>query len=136
MPTKERYDKLKERMEADPTFAEEQRARQRRYGQAHRDRLKSDPEAHERLRIYNRERKRRLRASKERRVVEAKAKKSKRDAKAARMKKPQPVPVKRAPADLRAAWRRSHPNSVIKQKYPTMAKLEAAYAAGEFATDE
>jgi len=41
-----------------------------------------------------------------------------------------PAP-KRAPADLRRAWRQAHENSVLKQKYPTVAKLDEAFRKGE-----
>jgi len=37
----------------------------------------------------------------------------------------------RAPAELRAAWRRSHSNSQIRRKYPTVDSLDRAWRNGE-----
>lgn len=51
-----------------------------------------------------------------------------RPARVARIK-PRPLPKAKpqkayVPAEVREAWRKSHPNSVIRRKYPTMAALE------------
>lgn len=45
----------------------------------------------------------------------------------ARRQPPKPIPV-----HIRDAWRRSHRNSILQQKYPTYAALQRAAQEGAF----
>jgi len=42
------------------------------------------------------------------------------------------LPSRRAPADVRAAWRDADENSIIRRKFPTMAALDASARRGDF----
>jgi len=45
---------------------------------------------------------------------------------------PPPQRPRRAPVELRTAFRRAHRNSALRRLYPTMEKLEEAWRKGEF----
>lgn len=125
--------------------SDEQRRKWREQAERKRRRAGAKPlvkRTPEQLKAYNREWKRQRRKDAEfrerenakRRVGEKRSRGTRKSTatlqrvNAPRIPKPKPV---RAPAELRAAWRRSHANSQLRRKYPTVEALDRAFRDGE-----